>query len=245
MVTSTVVALSINPFLTHVLSKDISLKTPVSKPRYAKYLPPHRHTNYKKFISLFSKKLQHYVEKINFKQRYFNFLHIYIGDEPHQFKKRKNFRKMFYIILGILVVLPPLFGIFKMRMLPKSDQNQIYLRLDNRPDANIQETLQIAQSTKEFRDQYVHTTNSVDELAIVQDISYRIGQAPMPDFANTFRGAANRQQEHQISMRINLIDKSQRYTTSEDFVISIRPKLQEYLQKNYPASQMRLLEDPP
>lgn len=54
-----------------------------------------------------------------------------------------------------------------------------------------------------------------------------------------------RQQENNISMRINLMDKEHRNLSSEQFVLDLRPKLQSWINEHYPRAEFRLLEDPP
>jgi len=263
MITSTFVALSINPFLAHVLSKDINL----SKNKPSLHLPSRfrggritsqsqkntKNSRIKKIIQkpiLIIKTSLQKIKQFNFHERFKNkylwLLNNYLWDEEGKLTKRNKFRKIFFIILGIIVVLPPMFGIFRIRMLPKSDQNQIYLRLDNRPDSNIYENIQIAEATQNFLKTYqTKKDKNIKNEKIIENSSYRIWQAPLPDFSNTFRGASWRQRENQISIRINLTDKKNRNLSSEEFVMTLRPELKKFLEEKYPVVQMRLLEDPP
>lgn len=241
MVVSTFVALSINPFLAHTLSGKVSLNVPEKK------LSLPIIESGKAYFA----KIKSYVEKQDFhgkfRDRYLGLLDSYLGDEKGQKERRQKFRKVFFIFLGIVVVLPPMLGIFKMRMLPKSNQNQIYLWVDNTPDTNVYETIKISEDLHSFLGGYFATESkrAVRDDKVIESISYWLGEAPLADFSNTFRGASARVQEHQISMRINLIDKSKRKLNSETFVMHLRADMDTWVQENYPALQYRLLEDPP
>ena len=66
---------------------------------------------------------------------------------------------IFWIVLALVVVLPIYFGIFKARMLPKSNQQQIYLRLDLPRDANIETSKKVMKGVEEFLKQYYVNKN--------------------------------------------------------------------------------------
>ena len=51
--------------------------------------------------------------------------------------------------------------------------------------------------------------------------------------------------ENQISMRINLKHAADRKIKSEEWVIQVRPILEEFLRSRFPDCKIRLLEDPP
>ena len=50
--------------------------------------------------------------------------------QPKATKKRKAFKIVFWMTLFAIIIAPIYLGIFKARMLPKSDQNQIYVWID-------------------------------------------------------------------------------------------------------------------
>jgi hypothetical protein len=119
--------------------------------------------------------------------------------------------------------------IFKARMLPKADKNQVYLWIDASSNANIETTTNMAESVESYLLGGLSGSSLPKELDIIQNINTSIGDRFLPDFANLFRGGNNRTQEHQISMRINLKESTQRDISSEEFVIAIRPLLRDYL----------------
>jgi hypothetical protein len=57
-------------------------------------------------------------------------LRYFINQDVKSNKKRKIFKITFWVSLVLIVVLPIYFGVFKARMLPKSNQDQVYLWVD-------------------------------------------------------------------------------------------------------------------
>jgi multidrug efflux pump subunit AcrB len=129
MVTSTIVALSINPFLTNLFY--------VTKKK-----------KHSKFILLFKKLTENLREKFNFKKIYFNFLSYFLNDKK---PFRITFFKLFFwVILLVILILPPAMLVFKMRMLPKSNQNQIFLRIDLPSDVTFNSTEILSKDLNNF-----------------------------------------------------------------------------------------------
>jgi hypothetical protein len=54
----------------------------------------------------------------------------FINHDIKSNKKRKIFKITFWVSLVLIVILPIYFGVFKARMLPKSNQDQVYLWVD-------------------------------------------------------------------------------------------------------------------
>jgi hypothetical protein len=57
-------------------------------------------------------------------------LQYFINQDVKSNKKRKIFKITFWVSLILIVILPIYFGVFKARMLPKSNQDQVYLWVD-------------------------------------------------------------------------------------------------------------------
>lgn len=161
--------------------------------------------------------------------------------------KRKFIKKLFRIILGILFIVLPALGLFRWRMLPKSNVNQIYIWIDAQSDSSFQSTSDLAKTLDSWLYTYNvwYTGTDYTDMNIIDNISYRVWLAPTSDFSNSFRGSAMRQAENHISMKLNLIEKEKRDMSSEAFVMKLRNELQPWLEKNYPWATLRLLEDPP
>lgn len=135
--------------------------------------------------------------------------------------------------------------VFKARMLPKADKDQVYLWIDAPRDWSAEKVLAIEEDASHFLFCQDKKTPIAENLCLVENISTSIGDKFLGDFANLFRGGANRINENQISMRVNLIHAKNRSMKSEEYVIKIRPLLRSYLLAKYPDIKLRLLEDPP
>ncbi len=183
-------------------------------------------------------------------------LQTFINREPSTTRKRTWLKVGFWMSLMIILIAPIMMDIFKARMLPKADKNQVYLWIDAPRNASIETTSKIAREAETFLLGYKKSEKTVSgeisytrvlpkELRIVESTSTSIGDRLTADFANLFRGGNNRLGENQISMRINLTPASERDLKSEDWVIAVRPLLTEALTKKYSDIKIRLLEDPP
>jgi len=156
----------------------------------------------------------------------------------------------------IILMAPISLDIFKARMLPKADKNQVYLWVDAPRNTTIDTMTHIHHDIETFLLGYKKIESSVSgevkysrilpkELQIIENLSTSVGDRFVPDFANLFRGGDNRILENQISMRINLSPSHDRDMNSEAFVIALRPILTDYLIGKYSDITLRLLEDPP
>lgn len=222
---SLVVAFSINPFLASFLHKAGSAEN-------------HEHREWG-FLRWYGRKLQ-----------------IFITRESKTERMRSWLKRGFWISLIIILVVPIMLDVFKARMLPKADKSQVYLWIDAPRNTSIEKTTEIAHAAESFLVGYKKTGWSVsgethlerilrEDLRIVENVSTSIGDRLPADFANLFRGWNNRLMEHQISMRINLKNAADREMKSEEWVIAVRPLLEETLRERYPDIKIRLLEDPP
>lgn len=182
------------------------------------------------------------VSKFDIRKYYLNFMNKFINNKNESIKKRKWFKITFWLLLLSLVVWPMIGWIFKARLLPKSNQNQIYLWVDWPRSWGASKMLKVENDINDFllKNKYIKETSST------------IWQAFIWDFANLFRWWLSRVWENQISMRINLYspDEYSEITwesriNSELFTINLRPDLNDYIYSKYPDLQTRLLEDPP
>lgn len=231
---SLVVAFSINPFLASWLYKP------------GKW-GHHGSENGGKFLHWYGKKLE-----------------IFINRDAKTERKRTWLKVGFWVSLFVIILSPILLDVFKARMLPKADKNQVYLWIDAPRNTSIDTSYKIARDTETFLLGYKRMKNTVsgemvtsseakvklerilqEDLRIIENVDTSVWDRFLPDFANLFRGGSNRIGENQISMRINLIPAHDRELSSEDFVIALRPLLSEYLYRKYPDIKLRLLEDPP
>jgi len=183
---------------------------------------------------------------LKIRKKYLAFMRLFISNTKRAKTNRKIFRFSFWISLFLILILPIYFGIFKARMLPKSNQNQIYLWIDAPRWWNIEKTSQVEKDLAKWLLDEKNTNK------VVENITSVIGQHYTWDFANLFRWGLNRIWENQISARINLTppNKYEELTwetrpSSEFFTIQIRENFKKYLLAKYPDLKIKLLEDPP
>ncbi|MDD2907571.1 MAG: efflux RND transporter permease subunit [Candidatus Gracilibacteria bacterium] len=214
---SIIVAFSINPWVSYITTKNIDTNEP------------------------------HHVKKesrFDIRKLYLRFMNFFIRDDKKAIRNRKIFKSTFWVSLVLVMILPIYFGIFKARMLPKSDKDQVYLWVDGIRGTSVSEMFNIEKDIENF---FLNNYNLPANLDIADSVVSTIGTPFMGDFANLFRGGLNRVEEYQISSRINLIPKEENENRikSENYTFSIRPLLTAYLLEKYPDVKLRLLEDPP
>lgn len=215
---SIIVAFSINPWISYLTAKDAVEWD-------------HEHKVKKK-------------SKYDVRVFYVKIMNFFINAKPNFGKRRKLFKIVFWVSLFVIIIAPIYAGIFKARMLPKSNQNQVYLWVDWARWTNAWEMLKVEKDIENF---FLKNDKLPKDLNIVDSVSSTVWTPFTADFANLFRWWSQRMQEFQISSRINLIPKetNDNRLKSEIFAFQIRPLLREYLLKKYPDLNMRLLEDPP
>lgn len=214
---SIIVAFSINPWVSYITTKDIK--------EWEKH--PHKKES-----------------KWDIRKIYLKLMNIFIHDNTKGKRNRKIFKIFFWISLLFIIIAPIYTWIFKARMLPKSDKDQVYLWIDNLRWTNVDKMLEINKDIETF---FLKNPSLSKELNIASSVSSTIGTPFMWDFANLFRWWSNRTEEYQISSRINLVTKEEfpERIKSEMYTFQIRPLLTKYLLERYPDVKLRLLEDPP
>jgi multidrug efflux pump subunit AcrB len=179
----------------------------------------------------------------NFLAWYGRLLGKYISQNDKTIKKRRMLKLGFWLALFAILAAPIMLDVFKARMLPKADKNQVYLWIDAERNSTAEQVQKIGEDASNFL--LCKTGETLKELCLAENINISSGDRFLGDFANLFRGGTNRTQENQISMRINLVESKNREMKSEAYVIAIRPLLRNYLLEKYPDLKLRLLEDPP
>lgn len=180
-----------------------------------------------------------------FMKWYGDLLARFINREERTIRNRRLLKIGFWFALFAIIISPITLGIFKARMLPKADKNQVYLWIDAPRNTRIETMEQIESDASSFLLAKGSGSIVPKDLRIVQNTDSSIGDRFLGDFANLFRGGASRTMENQISMRINIVPIHDRNIKSEEYTIRIRPLLREYLLAKYPDLKLRLLEDPP
>lgn len=161
---------------------------------------------------------------------------------------RKKFKRIFWSILFIVIFIPIFLQIFKAQMLPKSNQDQIYIWIDAPRDWSLDKSNQVVSDLNFFINNFSENSklDSIpDNLKIIDNVSYWVWISPMPDFAWVFRWSFQRSMDSNISAKLNFVWKDYRNISSQDFVIKFRPILLQYLNDLYPELEIRVLEEPP
>lgn len=177
--------------------------------------------------------------------KYGNIIGKYISDTAATLKSRRTLKYIFWISLFVIILSPIMLGIFKARMLPKADKNQIYIWIDVPRDYSVDKTKIVEKDLSDFLLWKVNSASLPKELNIVENVSSTVWDKFLWDFANLFRWGSNRIMSNQISSRIDLIPNKERDVPSEEYSIKIRPLLKNFLYNKYPDIKFRLLEDPP
>lgn len=216
---SIIVAFSINPWVSYLTTKDIHHEEKQEKTLKRKW-------------------------KYDMRNIYLKLMNIFIRDDKKAQRNRKIFKITFWISLVLVITIPISLWIFKARMLPKSNKDQVYLWIDAPRGTSVEKMLNIETDIQKF---FLENDTLPKNLDIVESITSSIGTPFMWDFANLFRGWQDRAEEYQISSRINLISKDNHKNRikSEYYTFDIRPLLYEFLLEKYPDIKIRLLEDPP
>ena len=223
LIISLAIAFTINPWLSFIWAKDVEEK---------------------------DRKHEETENKYDIRKLYLNFMKKYLNKDQKTTKKIKRFKLFFWLALFAILIAPIYAWIFKARMLPKSNQDQIYLWIDAPRWWNSDKMNKVKNEVLLFFNK--DNKDLPDELQLVNETSITIGQAFMWDFANLFRWGLSRISENQLSARINLLSPDnykeifwENRIFSEEYTIKIRPYFRKFILSKYPDLEVRLLEDPP
>lgn len=147
-------------------------------------------------------------------------------------KKQKN------ILLGalalfIVTLILPATGLVHFQMLPHADRDQFYVFIDAPVDTSIESTKEISQKISDVL---------LDSSQVVSAQQF-VGTPPIVDFSTMFKGAQNRRQGYEATLRVNLVSTKERRESSTEIVYNLREKII----SAYPEyeSIVRLMEEPP
>jgi multidrug efflux pump subunit AcrB len=145
-------------------------------------------------------------------------------------------RKLFMsIIIGLFLITMtfPLVQWVKFRMLPKANKNTFLVSIDMPAGTALENTDRVARAVGDY----------LSRIPEVKDYETFVGTGSVMDFNGLLRGSAFREASHFADVRVNLIDKEERATSSEKLVLKIRPDITKIAQE-YNAN-IKLVEDPP
>lgn len=159
---------------------------------------------------------------------YTQFLRVILGSRRRQ---RLLLRSVWGLLL--LSMLLPLTGLVHFQMLPRADQNQLYVYVDM-PDGT---------SATYTYDTVTRISSLLREHEAVTSLQWYVGTPPIVDFNGLFKGVQNRQQPHQATARVNLVSKEDRALSSSEVVAALREQLAETAPEWVPL--VRFMEEPP
>jgi len=147
-------------------------------------------------------------------------------------KKRKVFLSIIMTVFVITMTFP-LFQLVKFRMLPKANKNTFLVSIDMPAGTVVENTDRVARAVGDY----------IRRIPEVKDYETFVGTGSVMDFNGLLRGGAFREASHFADIRVNLVDKEERKTSSEKLVLKIRPDITK-LAREYGAN-IKLVEDPP
>ena len=147
-------------------------------------------------------------------------------------KKRKVFLSIIMTVFVITMTFP-LFQLVKFRMLPKANKNTFLVSIDMPAGTVIENTDRVARAVGDY----------IRRIPEVKDYETFVGTGSVMDFNGLLRGGAFREASHFADIRVNLVDKEERKTSSEKLVLKIRSDITK-LAREYGAN-IKLVEDPP
>lgn len=121
---STFIALTINPWISYYTAKNTT--SSVNKQNNKKQ------------------------RKWSIRKIYLHFLEKFLWEWKNEKRNRKIFKTMFWITLFLVIVWPIYAWIFKARMLPKSNQNQIYIWIDSSRWDSVQKMQEVANQMNNY-----------------------------------------------------------------------------------------------
>ena len=158
----------------------------------------------------------------------------------HNILSNKKFKKRFLrLVFGglFLVFLLPALALVHFKMLPSADKNQFFVYIDTTENTDIPQTHDISKKVSKI----------LLQNPLVQSVQSFSGTAPILDFNGLFKGAQYRNQSHQSTLRVNLIDKDLRRQKSTPLLNQLRTQVLQApdLAPIWGRVKIKFLEDPP
>jgi multidrug efflux pump subunit AcrB len=149
---------------------------------------------------------------------------------------KAQFRKkvlLFALLAFVVSLVFPLTGIVHFQMLPKADRDQFYLYVDA-PQGTARE------ATKELTEKAAAVALKNSEVTSTQMF---VAGSPVVDFNGLFKGAPQRTEFDQATVRVNLTESDNRSKSSTDIATEVRQEIKLALGES--ARFIRIMEEPP
>ncbi len=145
-------------------------------------------------------------------------------------------RRKFFLGIGALMVLVlamPVFNLVLFQMLPKNNTNTFNITVDLPEGTSLEETDRVARRVGDI----------VRAHPQVETWETTVGEAGVIDFNGLLRGVNLKQGPHIADVRVNLRNKSGRWTSSIDIVQELRAPMARLAAET--GANIKLVEDPP
>ncbi len=189
------------------------------------------------FIAI--KLLQH-DEKDNlvsaFFRRQLEALTIWYTGLLHKIAYQASFRKKLLgsvLVVFLLSLILPAFGLVHFQMLPKADRNQFYVYIDAPAGTSRDETNNLAKAAADVLTSHPE----------VETVEAFVAGAPIVDFNGLFKGAPGRMEKDQATLRVDLTSTNVRDISSTAIASEVRALFKNELGRK--ADFVRIMEEPP
>ena len=148
-------------------------------------------------------------------------------------KKKRYIFIAAIVILFILAMSLPVLKIVKFKMLPVANTNTFLITINKRPGSTFQDTNITT----------MQIVNYLRRIKQVKNYVVTVGTPSVIDFSGLLRGANFKNASWYSEIRVNLIDKDKRSTSSHRLVLRLLPVVHK-IGKEYDAT-VKVLESPP
>src|SRR3989344_4321692 len=185
-------------------------------------------------------KLLKHDEKDNpisaFFRRQLEALTIWYTGLLHKIAYQANFRKTLLgsvLVVFLLSLILPAFGLVHFQMLPKADRDQFYVYVDAPVGTSLDETNDFSKAA----------AGALTLHPEVETVEAFVAGAPIVDFNGLFKGAPGRVEKDQATIRVDLTSTDERSISSTAIADEVRELFVKELGPS--ASLVRIMEEPP
>lgn len=137
------------------------------------------------------------------------------------------------VVALVAVMLLPAFSVVKFKMLPKNNTNTFNVTVDMPEGTTLEETDRVTRLVGD----------AIRQHSQVETYQTTVGETGVVDFNGLLRGANLKTGRHIADLRVNLRNKHERWQSSIDVVLDLRPPLMQIAQQT--GANIKLVEDPP
>jgi multidrug efflux pump subunit AcrB len=148
-------------------------------------------------------------------------------------KKKRYIFISVILILFILAMSLPVLKIVKFKMLPVANTNTFLITVNKRPGSTFQDTNIVT----------MRIVSYLKHIKQVKNYVITVGTPSVTDFSGLLRGANFRNSSWYSEIRVNLVKKGDRSTSSHQLVLNILPEVHK-IGREYGAT-VKVLESPP